>query len=691
MGLLAAGTPLPWYEARNYSDHIRNEGIEQLLQVFKFTSKRDNDPLLWGDELEYMMIELDLLNQNAMVDVKHDNIITQLNTTDRYLCEKYGVEFHPEYGRYMLEATPKSPYIGLKFDQSFVESNMKIRRLIANDLLSKYNNSNESDSDVNTQYTNNNNIDNNKKRKKKKKFITLSLTSFPRLGSNQFINIPNPWNHKNSASRSLFLPDEVINRHVRFPTLTANIRERRGEKVFINIPMYKDINTPDYDTTVYERNWFIPEDLESIHASKPGHIYLDAMGFGMGSSCLQMTYQAPNIERARFLYDSLINFAPIMLSLSAAAPAFKGWLADQDVRWNVISGAVDCRTPFERGVDPVLSKYNTDGKGGITDQAKHSLQRIPKSRYSVVDLYLGGHNKYFNRFYNDTNVPVNDKVLKRLLENNIAPLDYDLAKHFAHLFIRDSVSIFEESIIQDRETSTNHFENIQSTNWQTLRFKPPTQTSIPSNKNALGWRVEFRPLEVQLTEFENAAHSIFMYLIVESILMSYDKVNPYLSMSKVWENMDIAHRKDSVINDKFHWKIRFDTDDGRTDLFTINEILHNKTNGIFEVFINPILKEKKWIQHSWQELKQSETHNRFYYYLKLISDRASGKLPTTAHFFRDFITSHLDYKQDSRVTKLINYDLILLSERITNLDDSQGDLTKFFGEEITTFLLENPI
>lgn len=666
MGLLVVGTPLPWYEARNYSDYIRNEGIEQLLQVFKFSSKRDNDPLLWGDELEYMMIELDPLNKNAMVDVRHDNILTQLNTTLKYLCQKFDVEFHPEYGRYMLEATPMSPYNGLKFDQNFVETNMRSRRLIANDLLSKYNKGNE-------------------------KFVTLSLTSFPRLGSPHFINISNPWNHKNSASRSLFLPDEVINRHVRFPTLTSNIRERRGEKVSINIPMFKDLNTPDHDTTIYKRNWFIPEDLESFHASKPGHIYLDAMGFGMGSSCLQMTYQAPNIERARFLYDSLINFAPIMLCLSAAAPAFKGWLADQDVRWNVISGAVDCRTPYERNVDPVLPKYNPDGKGGLSDTAKHSLQRIPKSRYSAVDLYLGGHNKFFNRFYNDTNVPINDKILKRLLENNIAPLDYDLAKHFAHLFIRDPVSIFEESIVQDRETSTNHFENIQSTNWQTLRFKPPTQKAIPSNKNVPGWRVEFRPLEVQLTEFENAAHAIFIYFIVESILASYDKLNPYLNMSKVWENMDIAHKRDSVVNEKFHWKVRFDSDDGETSLFTINEIFHNKINGIFEVFINPILKEKKWVQSSWEELKHSETHNRFYYYLKLISDRASGKLPTTAHFFRDFVTSHSDYKHDSRVTELINYDLILLAQRITNLDDSKGELTKFFGDEIAEFLIENPI
>ena len=35
-----------------------------------------------------------------------------------------------------------------------------------------------------------------------------------------------------------------------------------------------------------------------------------------------------------------------------------------------------------------------------------------------------------------------------------------------------------------------HLQNIQSTNWQSMRFKPPP----PNSK--IGWRVEFRPLNV---------------------------------------------------------------------------------------------------------------------------------------------------------------------------------------------------
>jgi len=39
-----------------------------------------------------------------------------------------------------------------------------------------------------------------------------------------------------------------------------------------------------------------------------------------------------------------------------------------------------------------------------------------------------------------------------------AGMDELLAKHFAHLFIRDPLVIFSESIDQDDETMSDHFE-----------------------------------------------------------------------------------------------------------------------------------------------------------------------------------------------------------------------------------------
>lgn len=58
-----------------------------------------------------------------------------------------------------------------------------------------------------------------------------------RLGCGVFTKPETFPNVKDGASRSLFIPDEVIYPgHPRFKTLTRNIRMRRGEKVAINVP-----------------------------------------------------------------------------------------------------------------------------------------------------------------------------------------------------------------------------------------------------------------------------------------------------------------------------------------------------------------------------------------------------------------------------------------------------------------------
>ena len=59
-----------------------------------------------------------------------------------------------------------------------------------------------------------------------------------------------------------------------------------------------------------------------------GHIYMDAMGFGMGLSCLQVTFQACDITEAAQLYDQLAPLCPILLALTASSPIHRGWLSD---------------------------------------------------------------------------------------------------------------------------------------------------------------------------------------------------------------------------------------------------------------------------------------------------------------------------------------------------------------------------
>ena len=64
-----------------------------------------------------------------------------------------------------------------------------------------------------------------------------------------------------------------------------------------------------------------------------------------------------------------------------------------------------------------------------------------------------------------------------------------------------------------------------------------------------GWRVEFRPLEIQLTDFENAAFSLLTVLTTRSLLaIGY---NFYLPMSLMEENMMRAQRENAVMTQKF--------------------------------------------------------------------------------------------------------------------------------------------
>ncbi|KZV60720.1 glutamate-cysteine ligase catalytic subunit [Peniophora sp. CONT] len=685
MGLLSLGTPLHWEEARKHADHVREHGITQFLNTWRRLKNRSGDELLWGDEIEYMIVQLDESQRNAVLSLSQTDVLAKLSSATARIDAETGAEvipptFHPEYGRYMLESTPGAPYTGDVPDLLAVEPSMRTRRRIAREELQA-----------------------NQR--------PLTITSFPRLGVGAFTDPPcDP--AKALSSHSLFLPEEITNPHVRFPTLTANIRRRRGSKVAINLPLFFDEHTPrpHIDPTIpWDRNVFREDSEAKAGAALTDHVYMDAMGFGMGCSCLQLTFQACNVADSRRLYDAFVPVAPIMLALTAASPLYRGYIADVDCRWDVISGSVDDRTREERGLEPL----------------KNSRFVIPKSRYGSVSLYIS--EEWMNRpEYNDTAAPIDEAIFERLKKDGI---DAPLARHIAHLFIRDPIVVFTELIDQDDEISMDHFENIQSTNWQTVRFKPP-----PAN-TPIGWRVEFRSMEVQLTDFENAAFAVFIVLLSRAILSM--NLNFYIPISKVDENMDRAQKRGAVKEQKFWFRkdvfprvgsaapsplqhvsslgdvgaalrpIVTSTTNGRPPVspsartpispisssgastpgtksrrmnncytppappedgvpstpvaeeyaeFTMNEIMNGA--GDFPGLIGLTQTYLDTLETTDEERRKIDS------YLSLIRRRASGELQTTASWIRDFVRKHPAYKGDSVVSQEINYDLMVAVDEI---------------------------
>ena len=61
-------------------------------------------------------------------------------------------------------------------------------------------------------------------------------------------------------------------------------------------------------------------------------IHIDAMAFGMGNCCSQITIQAKDVEGSRFMCDHLAVMAPVMMVLTAATPILKVRIAETDCR-----------------------------------------------------------------------------------------------------------------------------------------------------------------------------------------------------------------------------------------------------------------------------------------------------------------------------------------------------------------------
>lgn len=235
-----------------------------------------------------------------------------------------------------------------------------------------------------------------------------------------------------------------------------------------------------------------------------------------------------------------------------------------------------------------------------------------------------------------------EKVYQKLRDGDI---DHLLAQHVAHLFIRDSVSLFSEKVHQNDEEDTDHFENIQSTNWQTMRFKPPP----PNSK--IGWRVEFRPCEAQLTDFENAAIVCFVVLLTR-VILSYH-LNFLIPISKVDENMEKAQKRDACRAERFWFRKNisgkedtakpgvnengFTSIDDEYELMTIDQII----NGNGSSFIGLIPLINSYLSSMDVD---TDTHCTIQRYLRLIQRRAAGELLTTASWIRQEVTNHPEYK-----------------------------------------------
>ena len=185
----------------------------------------------------------------------------------------------------------------------------------------------------------------------------------------------------------------------------------------------------------------------------------------------------------------------------------------------------------------------------------------------------------------------------------------------------------------------------------------------------MGWRIEFRPMDLQMNDFGNAALVVFLALITR-VIISYD-LDFTMPISQVNENMNTAHRRDAIRQEKFHFRCGTDV-----SLLYINEII-NGTND----FPGLVPLVRRYITE--REDIDTATRHTLEQYLLLVSKRAAGKstvlpqskkdnrlfigtLLTNAAWMRQFVLIHPLYKHDSIVSEEIQYDLVMKMQQIEN-------------------------
>mmetsp|Transcript_29762 Transcript_29762/g.81748 ORF Transcript_29762/g.81748 Transcript_29762/m.81748 type:complete len:995 (-) Transcript_29762:98-3082(-) len=874
MGLLKVGTPKTWDDSKKNLKYIRNAGVKQFISTYNRVKDLKGDELLWGDEIEYGIFHIDQANKKLRLSLRGAEIMNALNKQESLYTNENEVAFVPEYGAWMCEATPARPYTGYTSDLLRVETSMRLRRQRMLTVLDE----NE---------------------------IAPTVSTYPMLGAQGDDGTVPPTKVGGPRAQSDYISDDIINPHPRFGTLTANIRQRRGTKVNIRVPLFRDINTPEYANydplqggfdgccgsdaqqlwrygkgdfcaetygnrrilvgcskssldeefsehhnstdrlqkwlvdvkcsgceglfyrrvpgeIVADADWprngdivigyevqdqpgwvrlqngyYLPThsddkniaflrkvssravtsntELKRIGSNTPlfrmgdaaaqnskdalsslldgeitlangearpaaeevgltiepngsgeqedsgsdslrAAIHMDAMAFGMGCCCLQVTFQAKDIDESRFMYDQLAVMAPILMALSASTPILKGRLADTDARWGVISESVDCRTPAERGRNDPNAPYqelNAQGK-----------RRIYKSRYDSISTYIYQaviapenntssikskqlSNRLLNR-YNDIIVPFDEEVFKQCRDAGIDPA---LAQHIAHLFIRDPLVVFEGAVEEvDDNTQTEHFESIQSTNWQTVRWKPPPPRNNPNDPH-IGWRTEFRSMEIQLTDYENAAFTVFIILLTR-VILAFD-LNLYIPISRVDANMQRAHSRNAAHKGKFFFRrhmapleigdvgygvkyVSMFARAGKNGSSESSLSSHtgddNNMNGVSRNRLMAPCATGSEEENSFEEMTMAEimsgkgdyfpgliplvsayldyiqvdksTRSKLNSYLEFIEKRANGELVTPATWMRNYVQSHPAYKGDSVVSDEIAYDLMIACKEI---------------------------
>lgn len=233
-------------------------------------------------------------------------------------------------------------------------------------------------------------------------------------------------------------------------------------------------------------------------------------------------------------------------------------------------------------------------------------------------------------------------------------------------------------------------------------------------------------MELQLTDFENAAFTAFVVLLTR-VIIAFD-LNLYIPMSRVDANMQRAHSRNASAKGKFFFRRHMapleegdhgfglqyssmfaravsDEDSAQLKKEAIDKT--NTENGVSSRRREAPCAPGSLEENSYEEMTMAEimcgkgdyfpglislvnvyldhihcdkvTRQRLTLYLDFISRRSRGELLTPATWMRRYVRNHPSYMGDSVVTDEIAYDLMIecrdIGEGTLHIPEMLGDIT----------------
>lgn len=259
--------------------------------------------------------------------------------------------------------------------------------------------------------------------------------------------------------------------------------------------------------------------------------------------------------------------------------------------------------------------------------------------------------------------PMDKNIKSRLLDGG---MDDALAEHFASILTRDPLLLTRADLDNLNDSNTRLFELLHGCVWNHVRFKPPLADNGP------GWCVEFRPMEVQLTDFENAAFAIFMYLLSRAITTFH--LNFYLPLDLVGESWEMAQKRNAAVEGRFWfrrsgWSSQPSQHGHAAKCFCKGPAHHHTEKEYGLMTVDEIVNGQDTAQGfpgllamAWQYLDYTNVSSvekaKLAPYLDLIRQRANGTNPTPASWMREFVYQHDDYHRDSYVSEKVCYEMM---------------------------------